>query len=48
MVAYAVRNICAVYEEDAIAVRTVRDWHANFKNGNFTSKMHLVITVQLI
>ena len=29
------KDICAVYEEDAIAERTVRDWFARFKRGNF-------------
>ena len=33
--AVTVRNICAVYEEGAIAERTARDWYAKFKNENF-------------
>ncbi|XP_052831497.1 histone-lysine N-methyltransferase SETMAR-like [Octopus bimaculoides] len=34
----AARDICAVYEEGAIAERTTRDWYAKFKNGNFYLK----------
>ena len=29
------KDICAVYGEDAIPERTVRDWFARFKRGNF-------------
>ena len=29
------KDICVVYGEDAIAERTVRDWFARFKSGNF-------------
>ena len=29
------KNICVVYGEDAIAEKTVRDWFARFKRGNF-------------
>ena len=29
------KNICAVYGEDAVAERTVRDWFVRFKRGNF-------------
>ena len=32
------KDICAVYEEDAIAERTVRDWFARFKRGNFDGR----------
>jgi hypothetical protein len=31
----AVRNICAVYGEDSIAVRTAQIWFVRFKQGNF-------------
>ncbi|KOC70262.1 Histone-lysine N-methyltransferase SETMAR [Habropoda laboriosa] len=36
--AKAARGICAVYGEGAITERTVRDWYAKFKNGNFHLK----------
>ena len=29
------KDICAVYGEGAIAERTIRDWFARFKRGNF-------------
>ena len=29
------KDICAVYGEDAIGERTVRDWFTRFKHGNF-------------
>ena len=29
------KDICAVYGEEAIAERTVRDWSVRFKHGNF-------------
>ncbi|EFN71377.1 hypothetical protein EAG_07533, partial [Camponotus floridanus] len=39
--AKAARDICAfVYGEGAIAERTVRDWYAKFKNGNFDLKCY--------
>ena len=34
----ASRGICAVYGENAIAERNVRDWYAEFKRGNFDLK----------
>ena len=32
------RNICLVYGEDALNVRTVRRWFCRFRSGNFYLK----------
>ena len=38
MAATAVRDICAVHGEGAMAERTAHDWHAKLNNGNFDLK----------
>ena len=32
------REICAVYGEDAVTVRTVRNWFERFRGGNLNAK----------
>ena len=36
--ANAARDVCAIYGEGAVSVRTVQRWISRFKNGNFDLK----------